>query len=82
MAVTASEARAQLFPLIEQVNADQEPVEIVSKKGTAFLVSEAQYRSMTETAYLMRSPANAERLLAGVAKAAAGKTTERALIAE
>ncbi len=82
MAITASEARAQLFPLIEQVNADQEPVEIVSKKGTAFLVSEDQYRSMTETAYLMRSPANAERLLAGVAQVSAGKTTERALIAE
>jgi antitoxin YefM len=82
MAITASEARAQLFPLIEQVNADQEPVEIVSKKGTAFLVSEDQYRSMTETAYLMRSPANAERLLAGVAQVAAGKTTERALLAE
>lgn len=82
MAVTASEARAQLFPLIEQVNNDQEPVEIVSKKGTAFLVSEAQYRSMTETAYLMRSPANAERLLAGVAQVAAGKVTERELIAE
>jgi len=82
MAVTASEARAQLFPLIEQVNADQVPVEIVSKRGTAFLVSEAQYRSMTETAYLMRSPANAERLLAGVAQVAAGKVTERELIAE
>lgn len=79
MAVTASEARAHLFPLIEQVNADQEPVEIVSKKGTAFLVSEAQYRSMTETAYLMRSPANAERLLAGVADVAAGRVTRRAL---
>ena len=49
------EARARLFPLIEQVNADQEPVEILSKKGTALLVSEAQYRSMTETAYLMAS---------------------------
>ena len=42
MAVTACEARPRLFPLIEQVNADEEPVEIVSKNGTAFLVSEAQ----------------------------------------
>ena len=82
MAVTASEARARLFPLIEQVNVDQEPVEIVSKKGTAFLVSEAQYRSMAETAYLMRSPANAERLLRGVAEVSEGRTSERALIAE
>ena len=82
MAVTASEARARLFPLIEQVNADQEPVEIVSKKGTAFLVSEAQYRSMAETVYLMRSPANAERLLRGVAQGSAGDAFERPLIAE
>ena len=44
MAVTESDARARLFPLIKQVNADQEPVEIVSRKGTAFLVSAAQYR--------------------------------------
>ena len=82
MAVTASEARARLFPLIEQLNADQEPVEIVSKKGTAFLVSESQYRSMAETVYLMRSPANAERLLRGVAQASEGDASERALIVE
>ncbi len=82
MAVTASDARARLFPLIEQVNADQEPVEIVSKKGTAFLVSEAQYRSMAETAYLMRSPANAERLLRGIAQASEGQASERGLLAE
>ena len=36
MAVTASKARALLFPLIEQVYSDQEPLEIVSKKGTDF----------------------------------------------
>jgi antitoxin YefM len=64
------------------VNADREPVEIVSKKGTAFLVSEAQDRSMSQTAYLMRSPANAERLLRGVAQAPAGRASDRALIVE
>ena len=37
MAMSASEARKRLFPLIEQVNDDQEPVEIVSKAGTAYL---------------------------------------------
>ena len=57
-------------------------IPIVSKKSTDFLVSEAQYRSMTETAYLMRSPANAERLLRGVAEASEGKAAERALIVE
>ncbi|HEY8720049.1 type II toxin-antitoxin system prevent-host-death family antitoxin [Pengzhenrongella sp.] len=80
MAITASEARKRLFPLIEQVNADQEPVEILSKGGTAFLVSEAQFRSMTETAYLLRSPANAQRLLASLAEADAGQTQEHELL--
>ncbi|MFM8773351.1 MAG: type II toxin-antitoxin system prevent-host-death family antitoxin, partial [Actinomycetota bacterium] len=36
MSVTASEARARLFPLIEEVNDDQVAVEIVSKRGRAF----------------------------------------------
>ena len=45
---------APLFPLIEQLNADQDLVEIVAKEGAAFLVSEAHYRSMTETAYQMQ----------------------------
>ena len=72
MAVTASEARRLLFPLIEQVNADQEPIEIVSKRGTAFLVSEEQFRSMRETSYLLRSPANAARLAESIEQARQG----------
>jgi antitoxin YefM len=47
-------------------------VEIVSRRGTAFLVSEAQFRSLTEKAHLLRSPANAERLLRSIAQAEAG----------
>ncbi|MDP4013527.1 MAG: type II toxin-antitoxin system prevent-host-death family antitoxin [Candidatus Nanopelagicales bacterium] len=80
MAVTASEARRLLFPLIEQVNADQEPVEILSKRGTAFLVSEAQFRSMQETAYLLRSPANAAHLAASIAEADAGQAEGHELL--
>lgn len=80
MAVTASEARKRLFPLIEQVNADQEPVEIVSKRGTAFLVSEDQFRSMQETAYLLRSPANAARLAESIQQSRAGAVEERDLV--
>ena len=72
MAISASEARKNLFPLIEQVNDDQEPVEILSRKGTAYLVSETQFRSLLETAHLLRSPANAERLLRAVAQVEAG----------
>jgi antitoxin YefM len=80
MAITASEARKNLFPLIEQVNDDQEPVEIVSRKGTAYLVSEAQYRSLTETAHLLRSPANAERLMRSVTQIEGGGAVPHDLI--
>jgi antitoxin YefM len=80
MALSASEARKRLFPLIEQVNDDQEPVEIVSKAGTAYLVSADQWRSLMETAHLLRSPANAERLLRSIADAEAGRTEPHDLL--
>ena len=80
MAMSASEARKRLFPLIEQVNDDQEPVEIISKAGTAYLVSADQWLSVMETAYLLRSPANAERLLRSIADVEAGRLSARELI--
>ena len=80
MSVTASEARQRLFPLIEEVNDDQIAVEIVSKKGTAFLVSADEYRSLKETVYLLQSPANAARLRESLADVAAGRAEERDLL--
>jgi antitoxin YefM len=72
MSITASEARQRLFPLIEEVNDDQVAVEIVSKRGTAFLVSADEYRSLKETVHLLQSPRNAERLRESLAETAAG----------
>jgi len=66
MAITASEARKRLFPLIEQVNDDRAPIEITSKRGNAVLMSVDDYEAWQETAYLFRSPANARRLLDAV----------------
>ncbi|MET8133296.1 MULTISPECIES: type II toxin-antitoxin system Phd/YefM family antitoxin [unclassified Streptomyces] len=74
MAITASEARARLFPLIQQVNDDHEPVEITSKGGNAILMSADDFRSWQETIYLLRSPANAARLMAAVAEDKAAET--------
>ena len=62
-AITASEARKRLFPLIEQVNDDRAPIEITSKRGNAVLMSVADYEAWQEAAHLFRSPANARRLL-------------------
>ena len=82
MAMSASEARKRLFPLIEQVNDDEEAVEIVSKQGTAFLVPEHMWRSLMETRYLLRSPANAQRLLDSIARVEAGDYEAHELITE
>ena len=73
MSITASDARQRLFPLIEEVNDDQTAVEIVSKKGTAYLVSADEYRSLRETVYLLRSPRNAARLRESIAEVEAGR---------
>ncbi|MBA2767593.1 MAG: type II toxin-antitoxin system prevent-host-death family antitoxin [Sporichthyaceae bacterium] len=72
MAVTASEARKNLFPLIEQVNDDRTPVEITSRRGDAVLMSRADYDALQETAHLLRVPANARRLLESLEQAATG----------
>lgn len=68
MSVTATEARARLFPLIDEVNEDQQAIEIVSKRGSAYLVPAAEYESLLETIYLLSSPANAARLREGMAE--------------
>ena len=80
MSVTASEARQRLFPLIEEVNDDQVAVEIVSKKGTAFLVSADEYRSLKETVYLLQSPKNAQRLRESLAEVRSGGMEQHQLI--
>jgi antitoxin YefM len=81
MAISASEARSHLFPLIQQVNDDHLPVRISAKSGDVVLMSAADFDSWQETIYLLRSPANARRLMEAVARdkageAAVGKTME------
>ena len=73
MSISASEARQRLFPLLEQVNSDHEPVRITSKAGDAVLMSAQDYDSWQETVYLLRSPENARRLMEAVARDRAGR---------
>ncbi|MGH3249899.1 MAG: type II toxin-antitoxin system Phd/YefM family antitoxin [Trebonia sp.] len=74
MAITASEARKKLFPLIKQVNDDRAPIEIVSNHGRAYLIAADDYESMAETDYLLRSPANAARLMTAAEEVRSGRT--------
>lgn len=79
MAITASAARRDLFPLIEQVNEDHTPVAITSKSGGAVLLSLDDYRALEETAHLVRVPANARRLLDSMLQAQLGEREEHEL---
>ncbi len=78
-AISATEARKTLFGIIQQVNDDHTAVEVVSKHGNAVILSKADYDAMTETAYLLRNPANAERLLAAIERARRGEFEQRPL---
>ncbi len=75
MAISASEARSRLFPLIQQVNDDHLPVRIKSKAGDAVLMSAEDFDSWQETIYLLRSPANARRLMEAVERDKSGRGT-------
>ncbi|MGO4383429.1 type II toxin-antitoxin system Phd/YefM family antitoxin [Specibacter sp. RAF43] len=81
MAITTSEARRDLFGLIERVNLDQTEVEITSRRGSAVLMSKDEFDALVETSYLLRSPANAQRLLSALSSAREGNVAEHGLIA-
>jgi antitoxin YefM len=65
--------------LIAQVNDDREPVEITSKNGDAVLMSRADHDALTETAWLLRVPANAQWLIESLAQARSGQRAEHVL---
>ncbi|MFP5288120.1 MAG: type II toxin-antitoxin system Phd/YefM family antitoxin [Thermoanaerobaculia bacterium] len=70
---TYTHARANLADLLNQVTENQEVV-VISRRGAedVALVSAAELASLTETAHLLRSPRNAERLLKALERARAG----------
>ena len=76
-----SELRRNLTSTLDRVAADHEPVIITRDRGkpAAMLMSLEDYASFEETRYLLRSPANAERLADSIAELEAGKGTARTL---
>lgn len=79
-AITATDARKNLFGLIQQVNEDHAPVEVVSKHGNAIILSKDDYDAMIETAYLLRNPKGAKRLLTALERAKRGEVEYHDLI--
>lgn len=80
-AISYSEARENLKSVIDRVVADHAPIAITRQRGEgAVLVSESDWASIEETLYLLRSPANAARLLNAVRGLEAGDGEEHELI--
>jgi antitoxin YefM len=71
--ISYSQARQHLASLLDDVTDDREIVIIRRRKGeSAALISADELASLTETAHLLRSPANASRLLEALARALKG----------
>jgi antitoxin YefM len=66
----------------DEILLDQTEVEITSKRGSAVLMSKDEYDSLVETAYLLRSPKNARRLLNAIESARAGDVAEHELLGQ
>ena len=80
-AITYTEARENLAKTIQQVCRDHDPVIITRKRDdSVVMISLEDYESLTETAYLLKSPRNARRLLASLEELEQGKGRERALV--
>lgn len=64
--ITATEARAALYTLLDEVAASHEPVLITGKRHSAVLVSEDDWRAINETLYLLGIPGMRESIIEGL----------------
>lgn len=79
-AITYSAARARLADTMTRVCDDHEPI-IITRSGqqAVVMISLDDFKAMEETAYLLRAPKNAQRLLESIAALEGGKGKERKL---
>ncbi len=76
-----SSFRNNLASTLDKVNEDHVPVLITRQNGDpAIVMSVEDFKSYEETAYLMASPKNAERLNQAIAEIEAGKSTQHEII--
>ena len=79
--ISYSDARAQLARTMDKVCDDHAPVVITRKSArSVVLMSLEDYQALEETAYLLRSPKNARRLLESIAELESGSGEKRELV--
>jgi len=80
-AISYSLARANLAKTMDRVCEDHTPLIITrQKEASVVMLSLADYQALAETAYLLRNPNNARRLLNAVDELAAGGGMAHALV--
>lgn len=79
-AITYTNARANLAQTMTQVCEDHAPIIITrGNDQSVVMMSLEDYAALEETAYLLRSPKNAMRLLKAISELESGQGVERAL---
>ena len=66
--LTASEARANLYRLIDQTAVSHEPIFISGRRTGAVLISEEDWKAMQETLYLLSIPGLRDSIKEGMAE--------------
>ncbi len=64
--ISATKARAKLYSLIDEANASHHPIQITGKRGNAVLLSEDDWRSISETLHLSSIPGMMESIKKGM----------------
>ncbi|HWV36071.1 MAG TPA: type II toxin-antitoxin system prevent-host-death family antitoxin [Thermomicrobiales bacterium] len=79
--MTYSESRAKYAETLDSVVNDREEV-VITRAGhePVVIVSLDDYETLKETAYLLRNPANARRLIASIERLEAGQGIQRHLV--
>ena len=80
-AISYTAVRANLAQTMDKVCDNHESIIVTRNREQAVvLISLEDYKAMEETAYLLRSPANAHRLLESIAELEQGKGQVRELL--
>jgi prevent-host-death family protein len=74
--LTASEARAKLYRLIDEAAQSHEPVVISGKRGSAVLISAEDWSAIQETLFLLSVPGMRESIKEGMAEPLAESAKE------
>ena len=79
--VSYSDLRKNLASYMEGVCDDRTPLFVTRQNArSVVLISEEDYEGLMETVHLLKSPANASRLLRSIKEADDGKVTDRELV--